>query len=70
MLDASYRMGCEMNKVPEKYKQAELPSKQDALAMADEYAAWAQTSRENDKPGSARQFELMSLLLRHYAGTP
>jgi hypothetical protein len=50
----------------DKYKKTELPTKADALLMADEYQAWAIDARENDKPGSARQFELMVLLLRFY----
>lgn len=49
-----------------KYKKAELPSKADALLIADEYEAWAKYAVENDKYGSAHQFELMTLLLRYY----
>lgn len=51
----------------DKYKKwTELPSKADALLMADEYDTWADTAVEYDKHGSARQFELMALLLRFY----
>lgn len=54
-------------KTPEKYAVTTLPTKEDAAKMAVEYDQWAATARDNDKPGSARQFELMALLLRFYA---
>lgn len=52
--------------IMDKYKKAELPTKTGALFMADEYEVWAKYAIENDCHGSARQFELMALLLRFY----
>jgi hypothetical protein len=37
--------------------------------MAEEREAWAKAARERDQPGSAREFELIALLLRFYAST-
>lgn len=53
--------------VPSKYEPAVLPTKEDALTMAEEREAWARAARERDQPGSAREFELTALLLRFYA---
>jgi hypothetical protein len=50
----------------DKHKKAELPSKPDALRMALNYETWAKEAFEKDMLGSARQFELMALLLRYY----
>lgn len=52
-----------------KYEPTTLPSKPDALIMADEREQWAKAARERDQPGSAKEFELTALLLRFYAHT-
>lgn len=50
----------------DKYQKAELPNKDNALLLANSYDTWAKEAIENDKYGTARQFELMALLLRFY----
>ncbi len=35
--------------------------------MAEKHEAWAKAARERAQPGSAREFELIALLLRFYA---
>jgi hypothetical protein len=54
-------------KIASKYEPATLPTKEQALGMALEREMWAQAARERDQWGSAREFELMALLLRFYA---
>ncbi len=53
--------------VSSKYEPAVLPTREHALTMAEEREAWAKAARERDQPGSAREFELIALLLRFYA---
>lgn len=55
--------------VSSKYEPASLPTKGDALTMAAEREAWATAARRQDRPGSAREFELTALLLRFYANS-
>lgn len=50
-----------------KYEIAQLPSREQALEWAAERETWAKQARENDKHGSAWEFELTALLLRAYA---
>ena len=55
-------------KIANKYNPATMPeSKDEALRLAEEREKWAQTARENDLPGSAKEFELTALLLRYFA---
>jgi hypothetical protein len=55
------------SKIPEKYQVTVLPSKEQALLMAAFREEWARLARERDQLGSAKEFELMALLLRYYA---
>jgi hypothetical protein len=55
-----------MKNTPEKYTPVRLPTTEEAIRLAIEREAWADTARAQDKPGSAREFELMALLLRFY----
>jgi hypothetical protein len=51
-----------------KYEPATLPkTKQAAIAMAADREAWAKVAREQDRLGTAKEMELMALLLRFYA---
>ena len=54
----------------EKYDPAKLPeTKAEAINLALVRKQWAEKARENDRPGSAKEFELTALLLEFYAGT-
>jgi len=58
-----------MRIIPTKYQPVELPKPEEAIAMAKEREEWAQQARERDQYGSAREWELTALLLRHYRAT-
>lgn len=51
-----------------KYTPARLPLNRDeAKSWASEREAWAKEAREKDKHGSAKEYELVALLLRDKA---
>lgn len=54
--------------IPVKYQPAALPATaKEAIDLAEEREQWACMARNQDKPGSAREWELTALLLRFYA---
>jgi len=48
-------------------KKIELPSIEQAIAMAEDREKWAEEAMDKDMPGTAKELQLTAALLRYYA---